>query len=531
MKLLNRIANLADKIGGLTGRAGFFRDAIILFLLIILGAILRFHHIGLRPFWLDEANSVNMVYSGWGELYQEIILTGNSFAYIYILKAWALFFGDSETALRSLSVIAGLASIPVIYFLARRLFDNSAALWAAFLLSVNYYAVFYSIQARPYSLIILISIISCYYYVKLLEPSRPASGLDVSLYIIFTALNLYLHPWCFLLLAAQGIYLFFSRPLKVRIFIFQSIILVLAIPWLKILYFLTSRHYSSFIESPSFPPAETLNIFMYGSQYIFLAFSLVAAGQYFFQKISEKDEDRIAFKEKPFSNFNPNNFFALALLAVPLVLAYLVDLFVPFYQAGRYEAPALAGFILVIASAWSSYKNKIAALALCLVLFFFSLAAVKEEGLALKELDSNDRSVALELIEKINSGDIVIFTGLSRPSLDYYLDKFRGEKKFSRASFPAELEIHPAFVNEADLTADISGLEAELSGLAGNIEASGAKNIWVVYSGGKTGILLADRLSKEFSAGEEITASGENPEAGFYSSNLHFFSILSFKIE
>lgn len=65
--------------------------------------------------------------------------------------AWTSAFGESETALRTPSVLFGIGSIALVYALGAGLYGRAAGLWAAALLAFNGFHIFWSGMARMYA--------------------------------------------------------------------------------------------------------------------------------------------------------------------------------------------------------------------------------------------------------------------------------------------------------------------------------------------------------------------------------------------
>ena len=121
--------------------------------------------------------------------------------YYFLLHYW-LHFGGSEFFVRALSVLFAIASVPAIYLLGRRLFDSRVGLMAAALLAVNAYHVQYSQDARSYSLMVLLCLLSSLYFLKSLnEPSRR----NRFAYVLSSALAVYAQFFSGLLVIAQWI--------------------------------------------------------------------------------------------------------------------------------------------------------------------------------------------------------------------------------------------------------------------------------------------------------------------------------------
>src|SRR5207244_11332534 len=91
----------------------------------------------------------------------------------YVLAwPWAHVFGTQEAALRSFSALLGIAVVPVAYLAGRELVSHATGLVAAALVAFNPLLVWYSQEARPYSLLVLLSGLSFLLFVAALE--RPS---------------------------------------------------------------------------------------------------------------------------------------------------------------------------------------------------------------------------------------------------------------------------------------------------------------------------------------------------------------------
>jgi mannosyltransferase len=163
-------------------------------------ALLRFHALAEKSFWFDEGVSVAIARLDWYNFARILWRReANMSLYYFLLHFW-LRFGHSEFFIRSLSVLFATASIPAIYLLGRRLIGARVGLLAASLLAVNAYHVQYSQEARSYSLMTLLCVLSSLYFLKCLsEPSRR----NRTLYVVVTALAVYAQFFAALLVLAQ----------------------------------------------------------------------------------------------------------------------------------------------------------------------------------------------------------------------------------------------------------------------------------------------------------------------------------------
>ncbi len=126
---------------------------------IALGLVLRLINLN-QSLWLDEAITALAVKNN---SFIELItkFSPGDFhppLYYLFLKFWTMFFGFSEVALRMPSVIFGVLAIFFIYKIGGKK--------AAILMAVNPLGVYYSQEARMYSLAMLLVTASVFFFIK-----------------------------------------------------------------------------------------------------------------------------------------------------------------------------------------------------------------------------------------------------------------------------------------------------------------------------------------------------------------------------
>jgi len=169
-------------------------------------AALRFHSLAIKSFWFDEGVGFAIARLDWYNFARILWRREANMSLYYLFLHFWLYFGSSEFFVRALSVLFAVASVPVIYFLGRRLFDTRVALIAAALFAVNAYHVQYSQDARSYSLMVLLCLLSSLYFLKCLsEPSRR----NRAAYVVASVLAVYAQFFSGLLLIAQWVSLRF----------------------------------------------------------------------------------------------------------------------------------------------------------------------------------------------------------------------------------------------------------------------------------------------------------------------------------
>jgi len=106
-------------------------------------------------FWLDEGLSVGIASHPLTEIPALLRQDGSPPLYYLVLRVWMQVFGTSEEAVRALSLLLTLATIPVAFWAADGLFGRRVAWGAAVLTATSSYLVFYSREARMYTLLVL----------------------------------------------------------------------------------------------------------------------------------------------------------------------------------------------------------------------------------------------------------------------------------------------------------------------------------------------------------------------------------------
>ena len=181
--------------------------------LVVLAAALRLGTLGAQSFWYDEAfTAVHVLHPSLSATLSAMVHTENSPPLWYLL-AWVdvRVLGDGAFALRLPSALAGIATVPVAWAIGRELYGRRAALIAAALTAVNPLFVWYSQEARVYSLFVFTSSVAILCFLRALEhPSRRRMGE----FALACALALLTHYFFVFLLAPMALWLVRERSLR-----------------------------------------------------------------------------------------------------------------------------------------------------------------------------------------------------------------------------------------------------------------------------------------------------------------------------
>jgi 4-amino-4-deoxy-L-arabinose transferase-like glycosyltransferase len=124
-----------------------------LILVVLTGAALRAFGIGAESLWSDEGFTWWWSQQPMGQLWGANGRLETNPPLYYALQHLWLAFGDSEAVMRSLPALLGVATIPLAYGLGRALAGRAAGLLAALLLATSAVHVYYSQEARAYTLL------------------------------------------------------------------------------------------------------------------------------------------------------------------------------------------------------------------------------------------------------------------------------------------------------------------------------------------------------------------------------------------
>ena len=166
-------------------------------IIILLATALRLCYLTKESVWIDETNSIDVAESGYRDLL-------NPPFYFLFLDYWMGVFGKSEFSIRFPSVLFGIFSVIFTYQIGKIFFNKKVGVVAAFILSINPFHVFYSQEARAYSLFTFLSLLSIYLFFKAINTNKNRYWY---FFVLISILNLYTFYFALLVLVSEIIYL------------------------------------------------------------------------------------------------------------------------------------------------------------------------------------------------------------------------------------------------------------------------------------------------------------------------------------
>jgi mannosyltransferase len=175
--------------------------------LIALAAVMRFATLDAKGLWEDEANVAFLIRMDPLSMLGALVHTERTPPLFFLLAfGWAKLFGSGEVGMRSLSALIGLAVVPVGYLIGREFVSSRTGLVTAALIAVNPLLVWYSQEARAYSLLVLTSALALLFFGRALRGNRPR---DLVLWTLTACLSLVTHYFAVFLVVPEMLWLLY----------------------------------------------------------------------------------------------------------------------------------------------------------------------------------------------------------------------------------------------------------------------------------------------------------------------------------
>lgn len=182
---------------------------------ILIGAVLRVaRYCDNRSLWLDEILLARNILSrsAWNLLTPLDFRQGAPPLFLLSVKAATTLFGPSERALRLIPLLAGLAALPLLYAVARRLLGPKPAVVAVAILAIIEPAIYYSSEAKQYSTDLLTTLVLWHAFLRYRE--RPTKLRAAALFATGVGAMYFSHPAIFVLAGGVAAMLLSRRDLR-----------------------------------------------------------------------------------------------------------------------------------------------------------------------------------------------------------------------------------------------------------------------------------------------------------------------------
>lgn len=338
---------------------------------VVVGIVLRFW--SPSALWLDETISVNIAKLSLTSIPQALSHDGSPPLYYYVLHLWMLIFGQSDFAVRALSGVASVASLPLFWSAGRR-FGGRRTGWVTFGLGLTSpFAIDYATTTRMYSFMIFWTLLGIGVLWRVLE--EPTRQRRIALGALTSAI-LYTHYYGIYLVGTVGLWFLWrivreSRkgpsphdPPGIRP-AFGAMVLgvVCWLPWAPVFLYQTLHTGTPWTGSAG--PADLLGIFgdfagngSWGVLLSFGFFALVILGV-LGRPTEAQTEDggatsAVLLVGRPRADVLP----LLVILAGTLVVAIALDAIAQAAFVARYASVVLPLFLVLVALGVTVIRNR-----------------------------------------------------------------------------------------------------------------------------------------------------------------------------
>ena len=217
---------------------------LLLLVILLLAFALRVYALGSQSLWYDEAVTAQVAQQGLAELARWTADDIQPPLYYALTAGWVRLDGVSEWALRFPSAVYGVLMVALAWALARRLFGRIGGGLAALLAALHPLWIYYSQEARMYTLLTALGMLAGYALLRVLAAGRRGGRTTrlawwATLVVAAVAL-FYTHYFAVFLLAAFALYFLFSlaradlerRRLLVEGVAAALLIIAAYLPWL-----------------------------------------------------------------------------------------------------------------------------------------------------------------------------------------------------------------------------------------------------------------------------------------------------------
>ncbi len=383
----------------------------VITLILLLGAFGRIYHINEQSLWVDEGYA--FYHAHFPSLVETLARDTHPPLYFVTLRLWSELAGQSELALRWLSVLPSMLSLAVIYQLAKEVIrqrqplDSNIPILAVLMLALADAENFLAGEARHYTWLVLLVSCSMLFFLRW---SRNHQRQDYGIWVMFTTLMVYTHYITAFIGITQGLYALFILRRKIRLQALAGLIAsaLLLAPWLLIV---GSRQLGNDGANWSVPLSSAvirdIQVKYFTEQWT-LVIGLLLLGC-----VTILYHNRESFKIK----VHQVTVLLVLWLIVPILLTIIVNEFLPFLQPRRLTqwTPVIA---LLVAFGLANIQQPIRSL---LILILLVYGVVQTDFYRVKP----DWRTVAELTARYVDEDDLVLTDISGGDyqMQYYLTR------------------------------------------------------------------------------------------------------------
>ncbi|KKQ25829.1 MAG: hypothetical protein US62_C0002G0002 [Candidatus Woesebacteria bacterium GW2011_GWA1_37_8] len=392
----------------------FIKRNYTILVVLLIGLVLRLIIIN-QSLWLDEAIGAIAVrdYSFSGILSDFMKFDNHPPLYYLMLKFWTNYFGYSELALRLPSVVFGIASIYILYklndLLNLKKINKNISVILALLFATSQLHVYFSQEARMYSMAAFIATLSSYFYLKTIINGKYLDWLGFSLTIVLLCFTDYLPVLMIPVFFSYALLNVRKKSWWIGFLISFLPLIVVGIFWLPLFKVQSENGRWILSTVPKWAEvaggANLKQLLLVWSKFVFGRVSLVNKTLYYLLVICFSIPFAYTFSKTINKNLAKNYYFYW--FSIPVVLGFILSFKIPAFNYFRYIfiLPAFYGLLITGLEKVKIYRNVIIASfilvnSLSLSIYFFNIKNHREGW---KNATAFIDSMVLE-------GDVVVFS-------------------------------------------------------------------------------------------------------------------------
>ncbi|AQQ09796.1 putative membrane protein [Sedimentisphaera cyanobacteriorum] len=456
--------------------------------------LLRFFILGNESFWIDEMATFHRVSMTWEDMFARLLeLKYHPPLHYCLAKLWCGIAGYSEFSLRFISALSGMFAAPFFYLTALKLTSRKAARFAAGMFVLSAYHIQWAQEARFYSLMGLLTCVSMYFFVRLIQERRLRNLLALSL---ASALLLYNHYYGIFVIASQNLAAITQIIIETRKsgrlnkkdlsgwIAGQILAAALFIPWFAVLLQGLSKYGggTGVLERPGI-------IHLLAAPYFFAGESLLLAAVFAALFILYLwAVYRAAGNGKSFLTELLKDHTAIWWLVVTVAVPYLFSLIAAPVYSGRYILAGSFAFFILAGRALSRLERK--AMFIASAVLYLTMAGVLADYY-IGPFNENWKAAAKEISAQAEPSEtVIIHPAFCRKAFSYY---YHGQ---------AEVKGFPLL--DQKIEAGGPAVTPENAPLIQR-QYAGANGVWLVYCHSwDEDYLLVEKLNEDFTLVEKI---------------------------
>lgn len=361
----------------------WIKENYILTAILFVAAVLRLYHVDHQSVWLDEIHTLNEANPNYtfSEVYQALLISEpHPPLYFFLVHILFQLFGYTTIVIRILAAIIGIAGVYSIYLLGKELFSKKVGIYASMLLTINYFHLFYSQDARMYPLLFLMTTISFLYLIRFIK--KPSYKTAI-FYALTSILMLYCHFFALFALFSQFVILlyFVVKPYGTttkKFFLYSAVAgivtLLLYLPTYQ-LFLKTSEITSFWIQLPTLDVYTQFFKDFFGQSEMVLFFITPPIILFFIQLFKVKNSEK--------GTIDPNKdplVFSFLILFIWILITLLLPLIRTYTSLpmliNRYFINILPAVVIMVAIGLSYIRNEVVRYGILSVIILFSVTDI-----------------------------------------------------------------------------------------------------------------------------------------------------------